>query len=58
MGDEKRTELGAKGRAWTQDRFNFDKYVQRWDELFTSIHEEKGSWEDREGYNAYEVRVF
>ena len=58
MDDEKRTELGAKGRAWTQDRFNFDKYVQRWDELFTSIHEEKGSWEDREGYNAYEVRVF
>jgi len=58
MGDEKRTELGVKGRAWTQDRFNFDKYVQRWDELFTSIHEEKGSWEDREGYNAYEVRVF
>jgi glycosyltransferase involved in cell wall biosynthesis len=58
MGDEKRTELGAKGRVWTGERFNFDKYIQRWDELFTSIHEEKGSWDDREGYNAYEVKVF
>jgi glycosyltransferase involved in cell wall biosynthesis len=58
MGEEKRRELGVKGRAWAEDRFNFDKFIQTWDDLFTSIHEEKGSWNERTGYSSYEVRVF
>jgi len=58
MSPEERTELGLAGRNWTQDRFNFDDFISRWDELFTKIHEEKGSWQNREGYVPYEVREF
>ena len=58
MGPEKRKELGAAGRKWTQDRFNFDTFVETWDNLFTGIYEEKGSWETRAGYTPYEVRTF
>ena len=58
MTPEARRELGMAGRAWTEDRFSFEKFIQTWDDLFTSIVEEKGSWEDRKGYDAYEVKVF
>ena len=58
MTAEERAALGAAGREWTQDRFNFDKYVATWDELFTRIVEEKGSWDDRAGYTGYEVRTY
>ena len=58
MTREERTALGAKGRAWSQKQFNFDVYVQRWDELFTSIVEKNGSWDDRKNYSSYEVKVF
>lgn len=58
MSAEDRRELGLAGRAWTEDRFSFDKFVQRWDDLFTSIYEEKGSWEDRKSYTPYEVKVY
>lgn len=58
MGDEGRAKLGSLGREWVKKQFNFETFTQRWDELFTRIHEEKGSWDDRTGYNAYEVREF
>jgi glycosyltransferase involved in cell wall biosynthesis len=58
MTPEARRELGMAGRAWSEDRFGFDKFIQTWDDLFTSIYEEKGSWEDRQGYNSYEVKVY
>jgi glycosyltransferase involved in cell wall biosynthesis len=57
MGDLKRKELGASGREWTQKEFNFEKFAQRWDDLFTEIHNEKGSWNTRTNYKAYEMRV-
>jgi len=58
MTPEDRGELGMAGRAWTEDRFSFDKFIQTWDDLFMSIYEEKGSWEDRKGYESYEVKVY
>ena len=58
MTPEARSDLGVAGRAWSEDRFGFDKFIQTWDDLFTSIYEEKGSWEDRQGYNSYEVKVY
>ena len=58
MTAEERSALGSSGREWTQDRFNFEKYVTTWDELFTRIVEEKGSWDDRAGYTGYEVRTY
>jgi len=58
MSPEERMALGATGRDWTQDRFNFDKFIESWDELLTSVYNEKGSWEDRKGYLPYEAKVF
>ena len=58
LGTEHRREWGDKGREWTEKNFNFDTYIQRWDDLFEQIVEEKGSWDTREGYTPYEVRTF
>jgi len=58
MSPEEREKLGSDGRKWTQERFNFEKFANSWDELFMRINEEWGSWEDRTGYTPYEVRTF
>jgi glycosyltransferase involved in cell wall biosynthesis len=58
MPHTERTELGAAGRKWTQTQFNFDTFGRRWDELFTHIYEEMGSWEDRKGYSPYTVKEY
>ena len=58
MSSEERQKMGAQGRKWTQAHYNFDQFVERWDKLFTEIHEKNGSWETRTGYQGYEVRTF
>jgi len=58
MTPKERNALGAAGREWTQKQFNFDNFIQQWDDLFTKVHEEKGSWETRTGYQTYEMRTF
>ncbi len=58
MAPEKRREVGLLGREFTQEKFNFETFVQTWDELFMRIHEEMGSWDTRSGYTPYEVRMF
>ena len=58
MGHEERAKLGAAGREWTQKEFNFDDFITRWDELFTKIYEENGSWDTRTNYQSYGVRTF
>jgi len=58
MTPDERGELGAKGRAYTQKQFNFENFIQQWDDLFTKINEDCGSWSDRTGYKTYEVRTF
>ena len=58
MTPEARRELGMEARTWSEERFGFDKFVQTWDDLFTSIYEKKGSWETRQGYQPYEMRTF
>ncbi len=58
MSPEARREMGQKGREWTQKEFNFDDFIQRWDDLFMKIVDEHGSWDTRTGYSPYEVRVF
>jgi len=58
MSDEDRDRLGQRGRQWTQEQFNFQDFVERWDTLFTKIYEEKGSWDSRTGYCGYELKEF
>ena len=38
MSSTQRQELGLAGREWTQKEFNFEDFIQRWDDLFTSIY--------------------
>mgnify|MGYP003138410591 FL=1 len=44
---EERKELGLKGRKHVEKNYNFDDFIKTWDEIFTRIHEEHGSWETR-----------
>jgi glycosyltransferase involved in cell wall biosynthesis len=58
MSEEERESLGKSGRVWTEKQFSFSDFVNRWDELFTKINEEKGSWDTRTGYKSYDVRTY
>jgi len=58
MAPTERTELGLAGRKWTETKFNFETFIHQWDELFTRVYEEMGSWEDRRNYSPYTVREF
>ena len=44
---EERKELGLKGRDHVEKNYNFDNFIKTWDEVFTRVHEEHGSWETR-----------
>jgi len=44
---EERLEMGRKGREHVMANYNFNDFIQKWDELFTVVHEEHGSWETR-----------
>ena len=58
MSPKNRTLMGIAGRQWTQKQFNFDDFIKRWDDLFTKVYDEKGSWDTRTNYQRYEVREF
>ncbi len=58
MSPEERQDLGAKGRAWTENKFNFEDFVESWDTLLTDINLKNGSWDTRENYRSYGVRTF
>jgi len=47
---EDRLELGRKGRNHVVTNYNFDNFIQKWDEVFTMVHEEYGSWDTRRPY--------
>jgi len=47
---EEREELGRKGREHVMANYNFDDFIRKWDELFTMVYEEYGSWDTRKPY--------
>ena len=47
MSKEQRKELGLKGRKHVEKNYNFDDFIKTWDEIFTKVHKEHGSWETR-----------
>ena len=49
---EERIELGRRGRNHVMTDYNFDNFIQKWDELFTMVYEEYGSWDTRKPYDA------
>jgi len=58
MDPEDREKLGRQGRKWTQKHFNFDDFLTRWDDLFTKVHEEKGSWDSRTPRDRYVMKAY
>ena len=58
LSEEDRLQLRTDCAAWARDRFNFDNFVESWDNLFTKIYEEKGSWDTRQGHVPFEVRTY
>ena len=58
MSAKERHELGQKAAEWSRDFFGFDKFIDRWDKLFTEVYEKNGSWDTRQNYTPYEVKVF
>ena len=58
LSEEDRLQLRTDCAAWARDRFNFDNFVESWDNLFTKVYEEKGSWDTRQGHVPFEVRTY
>jgi len=52
---EERAEMGRKGRDHIQKNYNFEGTLKKWDTLLTDIHERYGSWENRKGYDRWEM---
>lgn len=56
MTEAERVELGKKGRQHLTDNYNPEKLIQKWDEIFTSVVEKRGSWENRKNYNRWTLK--
>ena len=55
MSKEEKKELKEKCRNHVIKNYNFEDFVERWDKLFTKIHEERGSWSERKNYKAWKL---
>ena len=55
MTREERKEIGARGRKYVLENYSHENFVKRWNEIFTEIHEQKGSWENRKNYQGWKL---
>jgi glycosyltransferase involved in cell wall biosynthesis len=58
MSDSKRKKLGKNGRELVLEKFNLENWKQEgkaWDGLFKTLNKEFGSWDNRRGYNNWEI---
>jgi glycosyltransferase involved in cell wall biosynthesis len=56
MTQEEREKMGEKGRQHILKNYNRDNFLKRWDEVFTEIHEQYGSWESRKNYQGWRLK--
>ena len=56
MTREERRELGLKGRAHVEKNYSYEQYCKNWDDVFTRIYAERGSWGKRQKYKNYRLR--
>ena len=54
MSKEERQKLGTMGRQHLIKNYNLDNFAKQWDELFTRIHNNCGSWDTRKNYKSWE----
>jgi glycosyltransferase involved in cell wall biosynthesis len=53
LSPDARAEMGRLGAQHVEKNYNFENYVERWDEILTDLHERHGSWSDRKIYQPY-----
>ena len=51
-----RRELGKMGRSHVLKNYNFENFTKQWNDLFTNVHEEHGSWGTRKNYKSWTLR--
>ena len=54
-GNEKRNSLGQAGRNHVLENYNFENFSEKWVKIMTDIYNKKGSWENRKGYQKWEL---
>jgi glycosyltransferase involved in cell wall biosynthesis len=47
---QERDALGSAGRQHLSKNYDMETLMKRWDEIFTKVHTENGSWENRKNY--------
>jgi len=55
LGAEERKKMGKSGRKHVLKNYNFDNFAKEWDKIMTDIYETHGSWENRKGYDSWEL---
>ena len=55
MTEEQRAELGSAGREHATKNYGFENYKQTWIDEMLSVHEQFGSWDNRKGYQSWEL---
>ncbi|HAT65487.1 MAG TPA: hypothetical protein DCS66_12950 [Flavobacteriaceae bacterium] len=58
MDPADRAAMGQRGLQHTQEEYNFDDFIERWDNLFMHLHDTCGSWGTRKNFKPYGVEVF
>jgi len=52
---QQRQIIGQLGRQHVIDNFNFTDFIKRWDDIFTNININKGSWPNK-SYKSWELK--
>ena len=55
MTKEEREAMGAAGRQYVQENYNFDTLMQQWVDLMVELHETHGSWQTRKTYKSWQL---
>jgi glycosyltransferase involved in cell wall biosynthesis len=53
---KERRSLGLKGREHVLKNYNFENYCKNWNQLFTTLYEEEGSWCTRKPYQSWSLK--
>ena len=56
MPKEARKALGRDGRDHIMQNFNYETFGQQWVDLVDALIETEGSWKERKGYTAWELK--
>lgn len=55
LSNSEREELGSAGRSHVLNKFSFDSYKSKWNEILTEVNQTNGSWESRKGYDSWNL---